>query len=137
MTESTETPAMDQEAPRRRSISVSFMARRNGGGDVLVYLLNVHVRPRPMVVDQVLRLANLLALQLAPQLEAQLAAPYAVLAGDMWWIYTIRCSVCSTARMTSSKSGSSSTLSPRARADTLQAGAMLLLLQVRRKLLEP
>jgi hypothetical protein len=33
------------------------MARRNGGGDVLVYLLNVHVRPRAMVVDQVLRLA--------------------------------------------------------------------------------
>jgi hypothetical protein len=39
--------------------------------------------------------------------------------------------------MTSSKSGFSSTLPPRARADTLQAGAMLLLLQVRLKLLEP
>ena len=38
----------------RRTISVSFMARRNGGGDILVYLLNVHVRPQPVVVDQVL-----------------------------------------------------------------------------------
>ena len=88
MTQSTETPAMDQEAPRRRSISVSFMARRNGGGDVLVYLLYVHVRPRPMVVDQVFCLAALLALQL----EALLAAPHALLAGDKWWI---RCFVCS------------------------------------------
>ena len=38
----------------RRTINVSFMARRNGGGDVLVYLLHVHVRPQPVVVDQVL-----------------------------------------------------------------------------------
>ena len=54
MTVSTEAVLSDAPAPGRRTISVSFMARRNGGGDVLVYLLNVHVRPQPMVVDQVL-----------------------------------------------------------------------------------
>ena len=53
MTVSTETAAADAAAPGRRSIAVSFVARRNGGGDVLVYMLNVHVRPRPVVVDQV------------------------------------------------------------------------------------
>jgi hypothetical protein len=53
MTVSTEAVLSDAPAPGRRTISVSFMARRNGGGDVLVYLLNVHVRPQPMVVDQV------------------------------------------------------------------------------------
>ncbi len=36
------------------------MALRNGGGDVLVYLPNVHMRPRPIVVDQVFRLAAIL-----------------------------------------------------------------------------
>ena len=56
MTQSTEREAPDDAAAAgRRTIGVSFMARRNGGGDVLVYLLNVHVRPRPVVVDQVFR----------------------------------------------------------------------------------
>jgi hypothetical protein len=58
MTVSTEAVLADAPAPGRRTISVSFMARRNGGGDVLVYLLNVHVRPQPMVVDQVFRFAH-------------------------------------------------------------------------------
>ena len=58
MTVSTEAVLSDAPAPGRRTISVSFMARRNGGGDVLVYLLNVHVRPQPMVVDQVFRFTH-------------------------------------------------------------------------------
>ena len=57
MTQSTEPPAADDDAPGRRSIAVSFMARRTGA-DVLVYRLNVHVRPRPVVVDQVFRFSN-------------------------------------------------------------------------------
>ena len=55
MTVSTEVATAADEAPGRRKIAVSFMARRNGGGDVLVYVLNVLVRPRAMVVDQVFR----------------------------------------------------------------------------------